>query len=63
MTMKLMLLLLVASFVTLQQAEGEEPDLQVVKFSWAREKQPRSSMIRGAHVDTDFYSSWSSEGL
>jgi hypothetical protein len=46
--MKVIFLLLIASFVTFQQAEGEEPDLQVVKFSWAREKPPKSSMIRGA---------------
>ena len=42
------LLLILAAFLTLQQVEREEPDLQVVKFTWTKEKQPRSSMIRGA---------------
>jgi hypothetical protein len=43
----ILLLVLIASFLTLQQTEGEKPDLEVVKFTWAREKQS-SSMIRGA---------------
>ena len=29
------LLLIVAAFLTLQQVECEDPDLQVVKFTWA----------------------------
>jgi hypothetical protein len=45
--MRVILLLVIASFVNLQQVESEEPDLEVVKFTWAREKQPQSSMIRG----------------
>ena len=46
--MKPILLLILGSFLLLQQVEREEPDLQVVKFTWAKEKQPRTSMIRGA---------------
>lgn len=46
--MKLLLLLvLIAIFAAQQQVEREAPDLQVVKFGWAREK-PKSRMIRGA---------------
>jgi hypothetical protein len=44
----LFLLVLIAFFPTPQQVvQREEPDLLVVKFSWAREKQ-RSRVIRGA---------------
>lgn len=46
--MKLLLLLVLIAFVpTQQQVEREEPDLLVVKFSWAKEKQS-SRVIRGA---------------
>lgn len=44
----LLILILIASFPALQQVEPEEPDLLVVKFSWARDKPPKSRMIRGA---------------
>lgn len=44
----LLLLVLIALFPTLQEQEREEPDLQVVKFSWVKEKSPSSSVIRGA---------------
>jgi hypothetical protein len=60
--MKVILLLLIASFVTLQQTEGGEPDLQVVKFSWAREKQPKSSMIRGTQNPGGTVSSAATDG-
>ena len=45
----ILLLVLIAFFPTLQQriVEREDPDLLVVKFSWAKEKQ-NSRMIRGA---------------
>jgi hypothetical protein len=43
----LLLIALIAVLPTLQQVEREEPELQVVKFGWAREK-PKSRMIRGA---------------
>jgi len=47
--MKLLLLLtLIAFFPSQQQVERDEPDLQVVKFSWGKEKPPKSRMIRGA---------------
>ena len=42
-----LLIFLIAFFPALQQVEREESDLQVVKFSWAKEKQ-NSRMIRGA---------------
>jgi hypothetical protein len=42
-----LLLVLIAFFPLQQQVEGEEPELLVVKFSWAREKQT-THMIRGA---------------
>ena len=42
----LLLFVLLASFLAQQQVEGEQPDLSVVKFTWAAEKQ-NSSMIRG----------------
>src|SRR5688572_9983621 len=45
----LLLLVLIAFFPALQQAEPEEPDLQVVKFDWVKEKEQHSSMIRDAH--------------
>ena len=46
--MKLFLLLVLIAFFPLQQqVEREEPELLVVKFSWAREKQT-THMIRGA---------------
>src|SRR5262245_11114710 len=44
----ILLLVLIASFLTMQQVEREESDLEVVKFTWAKEKPARSSMIRGA---------------
>ena len=44
----LVLLVLIAFFPYLQQVEREEADLLVVKFSWAKEKQKGSSVIRGA---------------
>ena len=43
----LLLLLLIAFLLTLQHVDPEQPDLMVVKFSWASEKQ-NSRMIRGA---------------
>jgi hypothetical protein len=43
----LLVLVLIASFSTLQQVDRAESDLQVIKFSWAKEKQ-NSRMIRGA---------------
>lgn len=42
-----LLLILITFFPTPQQVETEEPELLVVKFSWAKEKQ-NSRMIRGA---------------
>jgi len=42
-----LLLLLFPLFFAAQQVEREEPDLQVVKFSWVKEKQ-KSQVIRGA---------------
>jgi hypothetical protein len=44
----LLLLVLIALFPTLQEQEREQPDVEVVKFSWVKEKPPSSSMIRGA---------------
>jgi hypothetical protein len=46
---KPVLLVLIAFFPPLQQqtVEGEEPDLSVVKFSWAKERQ-QTRLIRGA---------------
>lgn len=43
----ILLLVLILFSAGLQQVEREEPDLQVVKFSWEKEKQ-NSRMIRGA---------------
>ena len=43
----LLILVLIVFFPTQQQVEREEPDLQVVKFSWAKEEQ-KVRMIRGA---------------
>ncbi len=43
----LLLVVLIALFPTLLQVEREEPELRVVKFSWAREKE-NHRMIRGA---------------
>ena len=43
-----LLLVLIAFFPALQQAEPEVPDLHVVKFDWVKEKEQHSSMIRGA---------------
>jgi hypothetical protein len=40
-------MVLIAFFLPQQQVEREEPDLLLVKFSWAKEKQG-SHMIRGA---------------
>ena len=56
------LLLVFALFLTLQQIEREEPDLQVVKFTWAKEKQPRSSMIRGTQSPGGTVSSAPTDG-
>lgn len=44
--MKSILLVFIVFFLAQQQVEREQPDLQVVKFSWAKEKQ-NSRMIRG----------------
>lgn len=44
---QLLLLVLIAFFPPQQQVERTESDLQIVKFSWAGEKQ-ESHMIRGA---------------
>ena len=43
----LLLIALLISLPILQQVEREKPELDVVKFSWGKEKQPRSRMIRG----------------
>ena len=43
----LILLVLLVFFSTFQEAERAEPDLLVLKFNWAREKQS-SRVIRGA---------------
>jgi hypothetical protein len=43
----LLLLVLLVSLPIFQQVEREQPDLEVVKFSWAKEKQPSSPMIKG----------------
>lgn len=43
----LLLLVLLVSVPILQQVEREKPELDVVKFSWGKEKQPTSRMIRG----------------
>ena len=48
MSKTILILVAIAFFPAIQQqtVEGEEPDLSVVKFSWAKEKQ-KSSAIRG----------------
>ena len=43
----LLLLVLIALFPTEQQIERTEPDLEVVKFSWVKEKPKSSPVIRG----------------
>ncbi|HET9712535.1 MAG TPA: hypothetical protein VFP64_11655, partial [Pyrinomonadaceae bacterium] len=49
MSKPILILVLIAFALTLQQqtVEREQPDLLVVKFSWAKEK-PKISVIRGA---------------
>jgi len=49
MSKPILVLVLIAFALTLQEqtVDREEPDLSVVKFSWAKEKQ-KISVIRGA---------------
>jgi hypothetical protein len=56
------LLLLIVFFPALQQTEREEPDLQVVKFDWVKEKPHHSPMIRGAQNPTGPVTSNVSDG-